>query len=377
MQDWQAEDYIFDDLIGPPPPPPGVAISGRETRSARRPGRGRRRSAPVRPRRTQHGRIGCAMVAALCAISGVLATLLMITTPGSTRIASVMAASTGEPLIGVGGSTVVSTPTTPARSFLTPTPTMILPPNPALPVFCENTAAGTPTPIACTHCPWFTRTETATRRQVVADIDDAANSYGVPAYLARGISWDESGGWHEYVVSCSDDIGLFQLKWSYWQGLDLQEMPDCQLPVTADDVWTYGGNAHLGAKLLSFIICHYVYRGSVPGATRASPAPGTLAWYYQQAHRTLPDTTNPDGSPNPQSLCAAKYDDPALSYFKRLSVSPDIWSCPFTAKAGDATLLDVVISTYNQGVGTTDANGIQNWRYVHAIESVIASLPSE
>ena len=52
------------------------------------------------------------------------------------------------------------------------------------------------------------------------------------------------------------------------------------------------------------------------------------------------------------------------------------WSCLYTATTGDATLLDITLSAYNEGADYTDQNGIQNWWYVSGVEGWIPQFAS-
>jgi len=58
------------------------------------------------------------------------------------------------------------------------------------------------------------------------------------------------------------------------------------------------------------------------------------------------------------------------------STSSDVWSCPYSATAGDNTLLDMTLSAYNEGAGYTDQYGIQNRWYVDGVEGWIPQFSS-
>ena len=246
--------------------------------------------------------------------------------------------------------------TTPTATTASPTSTSLTP------------IAPTATP-ACKPCPFDYSTQPFTTNDIKTALDNAADTYHLPRRLLYATANIESL-WHPYVVPCTYDIGLMQIKDAYWRWIDLIDVPQCGLTPQPYDPFTITGNALLGAKLLSWITCYFSYLGDTNG-TASAPAPGTVAWYYTHAHLAFPDTTNATGQPNAASLCAASYHDPTHAALAALTATADRWSCPYTAKAGDNTLLDVVISTYNQGVGTTSAKGITNSDYVTIVERYI------
>jgi hypothetical protein len=163
-----------------------------------------------------------------------------------------------------------------------------------------------------------------------------------------------------------------QLKYGLWESVDLISAPECGLAQDTYDPYIPQDSAYLGAKLLAWLTCYYSYWGGVYGATLQNPGKGTLAWYYQQAGLQYPDTKNADGTANAHSLCAAVYHDATKPYYPFIAPTQEqTWSCPYSAKTGDSTLLDVVISTYNQGIGTTNDQGIANQWYIGYITKFI------
>jgi hypothetical protein len=200
---------------------------------------------------------------------------------------------------------------------------------------------------------------------VSAALDAAADAYGVPRNLLRGIAWIESS-WREQSFSCSYDIGALAIKLNHWKPLDRIDDAGCGLGYTTYSPYLMRENTLLGAKLVAWLTCYFAYHADGVGvATR--PDHGTAAWYYDQAGRTFPDTTNPDGSANPASLCAAVFYDPHHPEYAALSPAPSIWSCPFNATAGDHTLFEIVAAAYNAGVGEISRNGVTNPQYVESV----------
>ena len=99
----------------------------------------------------------------------------------------------------------------------------------------------------------------------------------------------------------------------------------------------------------------------------SNPGAYTAAWYYKNAGLPFPD------SASATSLCKAVYDDPQQPWYPALpSANTTTWSCPFSATAGDATLLDITVSAYNEGPGNVSQYGINNWWYVNGVEGFIA-----
>jgi len=294
--------------------------------------------------------------------------------------------------------TAATSPTaTPRPVRPTPPPTSVpsiqLPAEHPLPTFCPP-ATPTPTPVAtatlaanatpkptatlaptptpsCVTCPWQFSSQPFTRTQVETALTKAAALYHLPHNLVYGVARLESG-WNPYFISCSDDIGLMQLKRGLWQSMDELDVPECGLTATAYDPYDLQQNAYLGAKVLAWLTCFFSYWGGTSGANVANPGGGTIDWYYQQAGMSYPDLTK-GGKPNPASFCDAVYHNANNAAYAAVAPSnQQTWSCPYTPKTGDSPLLDVVISAYNQGIGTTINNGIQNQWYVNIVEAYIA-----
>jgi hypothetical protein len=154
-------------------------------------------------------------------------------------------------------------------------------------------------------------------------------------------------------------------------------VPECGLAATNYDPTILAGNADLGAKFLAWISCFYSYWGNNGGSSLVTPCIDTIDWYYQHAQLRYSYTLQSDGSPNAGSLCAAVWSDPDHPEYQALpSTKSDPWSCPYSATAGDATLLDFTLSAYNEGPAYTDENGIQNWSYVDAVEGFTLGFAS-
>jgi hypothetical protein len=131
------------------------------------------------------------------------------------------------------------------------------------------------------------------------------------------------------------------------------------------------GNANLGAKFLKWLSCFYSFWGNNGGTSVSSPGAYTAAWYYKNAGLPFPD------SASATSLCKAVYDDPQQPWYPALpSANTTTWSCPFSATAGDATLLDITVSAYNEGPGNVSQYGINNWWYVNGVEGFIQQFAS-
>lgn len=274
--------------------------------------------------------------------------------------------------------------TTPTVTFCptaTPTPpptaTPTTPPTATATAGAIATASATGSPAAvtvsytatCTPCPYYTGNNPS-QAAIGAALDAAADAYHLPRNLLRAVAWQESR-WHEDAYSCDGGIGLMQVQSYTWQWIDQLNMPNCQLAATSYDPTTLAGNAGLGAKYLAYLSCFYSYDGGV-GGTLAQPGADTMAWYYQRAGLRYPDTTNPNGSPNPASRCAAVFNSTNDPYYPDLpATTASPWSCPYSATSGDSTLLDITLSAYNEGPGYTDQCGICNPWYVAGVEGYI------
>ncbi len=241
----------------------------------------------------------------------------------------------------------------------------------------SNSPTATPTPQIVTQgntscqCPYFNGSNPSPSAIETA-LQNAANTYDLPVNLLKGVAWRESS-WHENVLSCDGGIGLMQIQYYTYPWLNQAAVPACGLVATNDNPYNLQGNANLGAKLLKYLSCYYSYWGDNGGTSINTPGQYTMAWYYAQANLQFPDTVNADGSMNTHSLCAAIYNDPSRPWYPGLRNPADppqdvyMWSCPYSATAGDATLLDMTLSTYNEGAGYTDQYGIQNWHYVQCV----------
>ncbi|MGO8947297.1 MAG: transglycosylase SLT domain-containing protein [Ktedonobacterales bacterium] len=277
---------------------------------------------------------------------------------------------------------VCPTPT----AFPTPTPTDTPLPSPT--ATSTGTAGATATSATtattgsallianeCQQCPYYSGNNPS-QSEISSALDAAADLYQLPRNLLLAVAWQESQ-WHEDVTSCDGGIGLMQIQYYTYPWLNSQSVPECGLSTTNYDPTTLAGNADLGAKFLAWLSCFYSYWGNNGGSSLSDPGIDTIDWYYQQAALQYPDTLNSDGSPNPNSLCAAIFNDPNNPEYAALpSTTSDPWSCPYSATAGDATLLDFTLSAYNEGPTYTDENGIQNWSYVDGVEGYIPEFAS-
>lgn len=229
--------------------------------------------------------------------------------------------------------------------------------------------------VGCASCPVYLGNN-PDQPTIAAVLESAALKYGLPVNLLKAVAWQESR-WHADVLSCDGGIGLMQIQYYTYPWLNSVDVPACDLAPTTDDPYTLEGNADLGAKLLKYLSCFYSYWGDNGGASATSPGAYTIAAYYQQAGLQYPDSNNADGSPNPDSFCAAVYNDPNHPEYTALpSTTSDVWSCPYSATTGDNTLLDMTLSAYNEGAGYTDEYGIQNPWYVSGVEGWIPQFAS-
>jgi len=248
------------------------------------------------------------------------------------------------------------TSTTPSAVPATDTPT-------------DTPAAGTPG-VTCTACPYY-KGDNPAQSAILQALATAATTYQLPINLLQAVAWQESR-WHEDVLSCDGGIGLMQIQYYTYPWLNAQAIPTCGFGVTDYDPYTLQGNADLGAKLLRWLSCFYSYWGDNGGASLQQPGAYTIAWYYQQAGLQYPDTLTATGGANVSSFCAAVFNDPNRPEFAALpATTADPWSCPYSAKTGDNTLLDMTLSAYNEGAGYTDQYGIQNEWYVQGVEGWI------
>lgn len=232
--------------------------------------------------------------------------------------------------------------------------------------------------IGCTPCGQYAGNNPS-QQAIQAALDVAAQRYHLPNNLLYAIAWQESS-WHEDVVSCDNGIGLMQVQTTTYPWLNDQAEPQCGLTATHYDPYVLQDNAYLGAKFIVWLSCFFEYWGneSKPstfcgnGTAISDPAPYTSACYYRQAKLQYPDTKNADGSVNSASFCVAVFNDPAHPEYPALSSSANApWSCPYNATATDATMLEVVLSSYNQGPDNFIKYGFQNWGYVNGVRTKI------
>ena len=227
-------------------------------------------------------------------------------------------------------------------------------------------------PSACVPCP-YTAGANPSQAQIAGALASAASAYGLPVNLLKAVAWQESK-WHEDVFSCDGGIGLMQIQYYVYSWLNGVSVPDCNIGATSDDPYTLQGNANLGAKYLKYLSCYYSYWGGynydangVPHSL-TNPSKYTADWYYKNAGLPYPDSSSPN------SLCAAVFN--ANNYYPGLpSSTSDVWSCPYSATAGDNTVLDMTVSAYNAGPGVTD-QGINNQWYVNGVEGYIPQFAS-
>ncbi len=262
----------------------------------------------------------------------------------------------------VPNAPIIPTPQPGTQPNICPTPATL--PTP-------TTAPGEPTPTAepagqngnCIPCNVYLGGNPS-QSEIASALATAADVYRLPKRLLEAVAWQESN-WHEDIVSCDGGIGLMQVQDTTYGWLNQQSAPACQIGRTSYDPFTLEGNADLGAKYLKYLSCFYSYWGEDNNATLDAPATYTAAWYYRQAGRAYPDT------PDPGSLCAASFRALHEQYSDLPSTTRDPWSCPFSARAGDYSLLDLTLSAYNEGAAYTDNHGVQNLGYVQRVEGLI------
>ena len=226
-------------------------------------------------------------------------------------------------------------------------------------------------PAACVTCP-YTAGNNPSQSQIASALASAAATYGLPVNLLKAVAWQESK-WHEDVYSCDGGIGLMQIQYYVYNWLNQESTPSCpNIYATNYDPYTLQGNANLGAKYLAYLGCYYSYWGGYTWDangnlhTLTNPSKYTAAWYYQQAGLPYPDSSNAN------SLCASTFtSNPyGFNYGNLPSTTKNIWSCPYSATAGDNTVLDMTVSAYNAGPGVTD-NGINNAWYIAGVYSYV------
>jgi hypothetical protein len=250
----------------------------------------------------------------------------------------------------------------------TPTATLVPLPDFSLPALCGTAAAAGQS--ECAQCPYTYDQTQYSRAQVQAALNDAADQYKLPRALLYAIAWGESN-WHSGFITCNYDLGVMQLKQGYLATFDGFNPPTAWCPgverTLYDPIHSMQDNILLGAKWLAWLRCYYGWMAA-GGGSRTTPDSDTLAWYYHQADKQLPDTSAAGG------LCAATAQDPMKPWFKDLGEeAADLWSCPFSAKAGDRTFLDVVVAGYNGGPQALNGS-IPNDGYVSYIEGIMTQF---
>jgi hypothetical protein len=216
------------------------------------------------------------------------------------------------PRLVVGAGTPYPTPC--AASTPTAPPLKLNPPSRSAPVRGNVTPSDSTLP-ACpdgshpiAHTPCYYLPGTApTQDQVRQAMYNLAVSKPFSFSLIEAIGWQESG-WQAYVVACDGGVGLMQM------------MPDTTAWLNQTNGTNYSpnnmdGNLHLGVDLLTWEYNYYI-----PFCNQGMPAGQTCNW----------DTPWPGGTDG-------------------------------------ATVRQIVISSYNQGIGTTAKYGIQNWGYVNSV----------
>jgi soluble lytic murein transglycosylase-like protein len=242
-----------------------------------------------------------------------------------------------------------------------PPPIPTAPPQPTATAVPPGTPTATPTPCG----PTAYQGNNPSQAQIRAALQSAASAYGLPVNLLYAVAWQESK-WHQDVYSCDGGIGLMQIQYYTAPWLNSESESVCGLGATSYDAQTLQGNANLGAKFLKWLWCFYSYWGNNGGTSVSNPGVYTAAWYYQRAGLPFPD------SASATSLCKAVYNDPQQPWYPALpSANTTSWSCPFSATSGDATLLDITVSAYNEGPGNVSKYGINNWWYVSQVEGYI------
>jgi Transglycosylase SLT domain len=233
--------------------------------------------------------------------------------------------------------------------------------------------AGLAMPQGCVACP-FISGYNSSQSQIAQALANAASSYNLPVNLLKAVAWQESH-WHEDAYSCDGGIGLMQIQYYVYPWLNGVSVGDCNISASNDDPYTLQGNANLGAKLLKYLSCYYSFWGGYDYDANgnphslSNPSKYTVDWYYLSAGLSYPDSSSPN------SLCASVFN--ANAYYPALpSTTSAPWSCPYSATAGDTTLLDISISAYNEGAGNIAKYGINNQWYINGVEGYIPQFSS-
>ncbi len=212
------------------------------------------------------------------------------------------------PRVALGPDTpcAVATPSTPTLTLNPPSRSQTTPGNsqPADGTLPTCSDGGS----AVAHAPCYTIPGlNATQDQVRQGLYTVAVSKPFSFSLMEAISWQESS-WNAAVISCDGGHGLMQIMDDTRDWLN-------QSNGTSYSSDTLEGNIHLGVDLLTWEYNYYL-----PFCNQGMPAGQTCNW----------DTVWPGGTDG-------------------------------------ATVRQIVISSYNQGIGTTAKYGIQNWHYVNNV----------
>ncbi len=143
--------------------------------------------------------------------------------------------------------------------------------------------------------------------QVQQSLISTANQYNIQYVLVEAIAWQESG-WQENVQACDGGVGVMQLQPQTTQWLNQQNG-------TNYSPYTLSGNIQLGVAMVSWLYNYYL-----PFCNAGMPAGQTCTG----------DTVWPGATDG-------------------------------------ATLRDILVSAYNEGVGTMAQYGILNWQYVNNV----------
>ncbi len=149
-------------------------------------------------------------------------------------------------------------------------------------------------------------------RQTMYNLAVSTGFYNFSLIEAEG--WQESG-WTENVIACDGGQGVMQIQPDTEQWLN-------QTYGTSYSSRTLEGNINLGIEMLEWLYNYYI-----PFCNQGMPAGQTCTW----------DTVWPGATDG-------------------------------------ATVREIVISSYNQGVGTTAKYGIQNWQYVNNVMALRAQF---
>lgn len=149
-----------------------------------------------------------------------------------------------------------------------------------------------------------------TQDQVRQALYSAAVAHNFSFSLLEAISWQESG-WQQNVKACDGGTGLMQIQpeTSTWLNSTFG---------TNDSPYTLLGNINQGYELLNYLYNYYI-----PFCEQQMPAGQTCDW-----------------------------------------------TTPWPAATDNATVRDIVISAYNEGIGTMANYGIINWSYVTSVKSL-------